>query len=256
MEQSPTEVSSTTKLYIGTPAYGCLLQNGYLASLISLRSACIDRGVEMLVDFLGNESLIPRARNLITEKFIQSDATHLLFIDADIAFHHDAVFSLLAADKDVICGVYPKKLYMWDKWEKNLNPREPAYQKCLDFNLNVKINEKPLEKELGRYVEVLDAATGFMLIKRDAILKMKEEYKESLLCKNDVQGYSIDEYVALFDCMIDPETRRYLSEDYAFCRRWQQIGGKIHADIGSVFGHEGNFTFDRSFALRNMKAEL
>lgn len=244
-----------TKLYIGTPAYGCLLNNGYLASLISLRSACVERGVEMLVDFLGNESLIPRARNLIVEKFMQSDATHLLFIDADVAFHQDAVFSLLAADKDVICGVYPKKLYIWDRWERDLNPQEPAYQKCLDFNLNIKIGEKPVEKEAGRYVEVLDAATGFMMIKRQVIEKMKEAYKDTLSCRNDVQGYSVDEYVALFDCMIDPETRRYLSEDYAFCRRWQQVGGKIHADIANVMGHEGTFTFDRSFALRNIKAE-
>jgi hypothetical protein len=243
-----------TKLYIGTPAYGCLLNNGYLASLISLRSACVERGVEMLVDFLGNESLIPRARNLIAEKFAQSDATHLLFIDADVAFHHDAVFSMLEADKDVICSVYPKKLYLWDKWERNLNPEEPAFQRCLDFNLNIKIGEKPVEREAGRYVEVLDAATGFLMIKREVILKMQDAFKDALGCKNDVQGYSVDEYVAIFDCMIDPETRRYLSEDYAFCRRWQQLGGKIYADIANVLGHEGTFTFDRSFALRNMKA--
>ena len=43
--------------------------------------------------------------------------------------------------------------------------------------------------------------------------------------------------------MIDPETKRYLSEDYAFCRRWQQIGGKIYADVQATLGHVGNLPF-------------
>ena len=52
-----------------------------------------------------------------------------------------------------------------------------------------------------------------------------------------------DDYHACFDCMIDPTTKRYLSEDYAFCRRWQQIGGKIYADLATTLGHVGNLPF-------------
>lgn len=63
------------------------------------------------------------------------------------------------------------------------------------------------------------------------------------MCVNDHQNKDLDEYCAIFDCMIDPDTRRYLSEDYAFCRRWQQMGGKIYADVTAILGHVGNLRF-------------
>ena len=92
------------------------------------------------------------------------------------------------------------------------------------------------------FAEVLDGPTGFMLIKRDVFTKMHEKYPE-LECVNDHQNRDLEKYVAVFDCMIDPESRRYLSEDYAFCRRWQQMGGKIYADVMTVLGHVGNIHF-------------
>jgi hypothetical protein len=86
-----------------------------------------------------------------------------------------------------------------------------------------------------------------MCIKREVLVRMYEHYKDTLMCVNDHQNKDLDTYCAIFDCMIDPETRRYLSEDYAFCRRWQQIGGKIHADVTTVLGHVGNLRFTGSF---------
>ena len=92
------------------------------------------------------------------------------------------------------------------------------------------------------FVEVLDGPTGFMMISRVALTKMHEHYPE-LNCKNDHQNRDFDEYCAVFDCMIDPDSKRYLSEDYAFCRRWQQMGGKIYADCNTTLGHVGNLPF-------------
>jgi hypothetical protein len=71
---------------------------------------------------------------------------------------------------------------------------------------------------------------------------MEEKYPE-LWCKNDHQNRDFDDYHACFDCMIDPGNKRYLSEDYAFCRRWQQMGGKIYADVQATMGHVGNLPF-------------
>jgi hypothetical protein len=92
------------------------------------------------------------------------------------------------------------------------------------------------------FVEVLDGPTGFLMIKREVIERMYAQYPE-LNCKNDHQNRDFDDYCAVFDCMIDPVTRRYLSEDYAFCRRWQQMGGKIYADVTTTLGHVGNLRF-------------
>jgi hypothetical protein len=47
----------------------------------------------------------------------------------------------------------------------------------------------------------------------------------------------------LFDCMVDPDSNRYLSEDYAFCRLWRDIGGKIFVDLDCKLGHLGQHMF-------------
>ena len=84
-----------------------------------------------------------------------------------------------------------------------------------------------------------------MCIKRSVIEKMYAHYTD-LMCKNDHQNRDLDDYCAIFDCMIDPDNRRYLSEDYAFCRRWQLMGGTIYADVTTVLGHVGNLRFSGS----------
>ena len=229
------------KLFVATPAFGCMMSTSFLTSLIMLRQECHKRGIGMRVEFKGNESLVTRARNLLTEKFYQSDSTHLLFIDADISFLPEAVMSMLAYDKDITTSIYAKKTYRWDDMKNPDRQSEPAIQRGLDFNLNITGSEAVQDK---RYVKVLDSATGFMLIKRNVIERMKSAYK-SLTCINDIQNIAIKDYVALFECMIDPETRRYLSEDFAFCRRWQLLGGEIWADIGNVLGHEGSMVFHK-----------
>ena len=98
----------------------------------------------------------------------------------------------------------------------------------------------------GGFVEVLDAATGFMMIKREAILKMIEEYPELKYTSDQMLNgklYESDNCYAFFDTMIDPVSNRYLSEDYAFCRLWQKIGGKIYADVASSLTHYGTYSF-------------
>ena len=97
------------KLFISTPCYDCMLTMQYTISILKLSKFLNEKGIEFVIDFNGNESLIPRARNNSLGKFMQTDFTHLFFIDADIQFEPDAVLDLLHADKDVVCCAYPKK---------------------------------------------------------------------------------------------------------------------------------------------------
>lgn len=242
-------------IYVATPCYGCLLNIGYLQSLLALQTACLQRGVSCFVDFIGNESLVQRARNILAARFLQSKAgsTHLVFIDADIAFDPATVFRLLDFDKDVVTAIYPKKNVDWNGVEAALdkglqNPRSSG----LDFNINIVGSRVEVE---GGFAKVLDSATGFMMIKRDALHSVAERYKDTLHCVNDIQGGGdnrVERYVAMFDCMIDPDSRRYLSEDYAFCRRWQQMGGEIWADVITPLCHIGNYLYDGDIRQRRV----
>jgi len=240
---APQPPQSKGKLYVATPCYGCQMSLAFLSSVLNLQAACAMRGYECAIDFLGNESLVERARNILVARFLKSDATHLLFVDADIGFRPESVFRLVESDKDVVTAVYPKKAMDWEQVKAKLaaGDKEPVHQMGLDFNINIANQRESVEA--GGFVRVLDSATGFMLIKRGVLERMSEHYRDELYCVNDIIGQPIKDYVALFACMIDDGSRRYLSEDYSFCRRWQKMGGEIWADLASPLAHIGTNIF-------------
>lgn len=232
---------------ICTPMYGGLCTSHYLTSLLSLYGEAARRGVQLLYFSVVNESLITRARARCVHEFLKTDCTHLLFIDADLGFNPRDVFALLDADRDVIGGIYPQKAILWNrvraaveagKVDDGTLRRAGAKMVC-----NFANDGRNIEVEDG-VAEVEDVGTGFMLIKR-RVLKMMRELLPDLHFTLHGGGADDGELSsALFDTMIEPGTGRYLSEDYAFCRRWQQLGGKVHAYLPAQFKHVGNYVYE------------
>lgn len=172
-----------------------------------------------------------------------------MFIDADIDFDAKAVVRLVRANRDIAVACYPKKVVMWDQAKFAIEKGDERDMAMLSSSLVINFGAQSRPVEDG-FIEILDGPTGFMMIKRSVFERMQEHYAEELDCVNDHQNRDFDTYCALFDCMIDPVTRRYLSEDYAFCRRWQQMDGKIYADINTTLGHVGNLPFQACLAER------
>lgn len=231
-----------TKLFLSTPCYGGLCLEAYVSSIIGLQMEMIKEGIQLYLDTTENESLVHRARNVSVGRFMQkSDADYFMFVDADVHFDPKAVTRLIKSGHDVAVACYPKKFIDWKAATKAVEKGDERNMAMLSASLVVNFGAKQLKVENG-FISILDGPTGFMLIKREVFEKMTEQYPE-LNCKNDHQNRDFDDYCALFDCMIDPVSKRYLSEDYAFCRRWQQMGGKIHADVQTTLGHVGNLPF-------------
>ncbi len=230
------------KLFLSTPCYGGLCLEKYMKSIVNLQMLLMREGVQLMLDTTENESLVHRARNVSIGRFMQkTDADYFMFIDADVEFDAQSVLRLLKSGHEVSVAVYPKKVVMWDQAREAVENGDERNMALLSSSLVANIGATKRSVVNG-FVEVLDGPTGFMMISREALTKMHEHYSE-LNCKNDHQNRDFDEYCAIFDCMIDPESKRYLSEDYAFCRRWQQMGGKIYADCNTTLGHVGNLPF-------------
>jgi hypothetical protein len=230
------------KLFLSTPCYGGLCLEKYMKSIVNLQMLLMREGVQLMLDTTENESLVHRARNVSIGRFMQkTDADFFMFIDADVEFDAHSVLRLLNSGHDVSVAVYPKKVVMWDQAREAVENGDDRNMALLSSSLVANIGATKRSVVNG-FVEVLDGPTGFMMISREALTKMHEHYPE-LNCKNDHQNRDFDEYCAVFDCMIDPDSKRYLSEDYAFCRRWQQMGGKIYADCNTTLGHVGNLPF-------------
>jgi hypothetical protein len=231
-----------TKLFVATPCYGGMVNVKYMESVINLTSMCNHFGIELNFYNIPFESLIPRARNMSVTRFMTSDYTHLMFIDADISFDARSVLKMLKEDKEIICGAYPKKVLDFEMIKKHgsdCQDIKELTQVAGKYAVNF-IPEK-IPSETG-VIECLDGATGFMIIRRDVIEKMIDRYPETEYM-NDINAYKIEgaKYYDLFQSKVIDG--RYLSEDYGFCRLWQKMGKTVHVDLTVKLTHIGNFPY-------------
>jgi len=252
-----SEENKNYYILLATPCYGGQMFRGYMQSVLNLQRLCDSKGIKIDVLTIGNESLITRARNFYVSLMLaKKEYTHLLFVDADISFNPLNVLRMLTSGKDVVAGSYPKKGINWEKIaaiaRENVVETEYIAAASYDYAVNI-ITENdqgtqrvPIQ---GGFMKVAYAATGFMMIKREVLEKMARNFS-NLKYVNDVGGYDVHEnkdyFYALFDCIIDPVSRRYLSEDYAFCKRWLGMNGEIWVDLSCNLSHAGSYDFNGS----------
>ena len=230
---------------IGTPCFGGVVTHGYTSSLLQFVLHAQNKGVGVAVNFIPSDALITRARSAIVAGVLDNPkATHLLFIDADITFTPEQIERLIAFDKDVTAAMYPVKSYDWANMPARAQAGEPlqraglvyAAEHCKGIHL----------KTEGGFATAEYAGTGCLLIKRHVLEQMIKAYPETKF--EAVHGFPVERPMtnnlyALFDCIIDPNTGHYLSEDYSFCRRWRQLGGDIWIDLESKLTHVGPHSF-------------
>jgi hypothetical protein len=244
------------KLFVATPMYGGSAHGMYVKSCLDLQAVCSQYGIEVRFSFIFNESLITRARNYLVDEFLRAEGfTHLLFIDADIHFDPRDVVALLALDKEVVGGPYPKKSIKWsavkDAVKKNPDIEAKDMEKVAgDFVFNPAPGTEKFS--VAEPIEVLEIGTGFMLVKREVFDKFKEAYPQLRYKPDHVGQANFDgsRYIhAYFDTVIDSKENggfgsdRYLSEDYMFCQWWRRIGGQVWLCPWMRTHHIGTYAF-------------
>lgn len=241
---TPDEYLKDKKIFFATPCYGGSCGEPFFRSMIELVGTLSKSNVPYVVSTLINESLVTRARNKLVREFLNTDATHLFFVDADIRFKTEDALRVIFRDKPVVTGTYPMKIFNVDnlvgkKFDSVADVRAAAAKYVTNFVF--KDDEARKNRELqvvDGLIEIHDAGTGFMCIKREVIERMIEAYPETEYIP---EGEDVPSY-ALFDTTID-EDKRYLSEDYTFCRRWQQMGEKIWLDPTVILDHFGSIVY-------------
>ena len=251
----PIEEMRKRKLFIATPLFGGKCEGTYTRSMMEITAKMCHYNIAMQPYFLFNESLITRARNYCTDEFLRSDCTHLLFIDSDIGFNSDDVLAMLAmqsddSEYDVMGAPYPKKTIAWEKVAKaaaagkaDENPFN-LEQYTSDFVFNPVKGTASFE--LGEPLEIREGGTGFMLIPREVFEKYKKAYPELAYRPDHARTENFDgtrDIHAYFDCVIDPESKRYLSEDYFFCRKAREAGMSVWMCPWMKLNHVGSYVF-------------
>jgi hypothetical protein len=246
------------KIFVATPMYGGQCAGMYAKSCVDLASLASKYDLDVRFYYIFNESLITRARNYLVDEFLRSGYTHLMFIDSDIGFDPNDVITLAAlaepgSNKDIVCGPYPKKCISWEKVkravDKGFGDRDPNnlenYIGDYVFNPAEGVNEIPIHEP----VEVLEGGTGFMMVQRDVFARFAEKYPEFSYLPDHVRTEHFDgsrEIHAYFDTVIDPKTKRYLSEDYMFCQWARNAGMKVWFCPWMKLSHMGSYVFSGS----------
>lgn len=219
-----------TGVLIATPCFRGEMTHPYYISLHGTMQELAAQGIASMHAVYSGESMVHVARNILVAQFMaKKELSHMIFIDADMQWQGKDVLRLLAWTQDpevaIVCAAYPKKTL-------------PVQFAC---------NLPKVERRHGPLAEILDAPTGFMVIRRDALAKLMAAHPEAKCHLQDATPPDEQPFeYALFDSCIDPETRRYLREDFTFTRRWQQLGGVCWVDPQIWLGHQGLHMFSGS----------
>ena len=213
----------TTRVHICMPCYGGMLTESTFMSYIKWANAARQLGLDWTMETMTNESLISRARNTLTAKFLHNkDSTHLMFVDADIGWEPWHLLVMLNRDVDVIGGLYPMKS-LPVKW-------------CVNGFEGAEEGPDGLQ-------EVSKTGTGFMLIKRGVFEKLNAHPATKPFMNDIGLPTELNPYMkTYFDTAV--RENRYYSEDWTFCENWRDLGGKVWIDKRVLLRHTGTYTFD------------
>ena len=250
---------SNFNVLVVTPCFGGTLFLNYVLSIINLQRESADAGLRTAFYFNAGDSLITRSRNDCVAYFLaNTQFTHLFWIDADIGFAPEQAFRLLLADRDIVAGVYPLKR---EDWPADGVPQGTTRQKFVELYQRYPVNSGrigaviELVIDSDGFMKVREAPTGFMCVKRRVLDQMVAAYPDLKYVHDWPEGSVPAHHVhyRFFDAAVDPDSGRYLSEDYAFCRLWEKLGGEIFIDATSQLSHKGSKLFygDYGASLRS-----
>ncbi len=250
-EDAPSKGISPHSIFLATPVHSeCSIH--YTQALLELQKLALQKKTKIKFQLM-KSSLITQGRNLCVSCFLESNYTHMLFIDSDIYFNPESIFKMIDKDKEIISIPYPLKTVMWDKAMELIKEDKIKTPNDLKKALNtypIKVKDyKNIEINKG-VMEVTHSPTGCMLIKRSVFDKLIKHYPEkAIVQKTVINGAYVDRphMWNFFDCIHDPETKTYLGEDFSFCKLWKDIGGKCHAYITDKIVHVGEHQYEGRF---------
>jgi len=223
------DILKQISLFIATPAHGGNFDDCYVHGLVDTIPRLLSAGIGFQYRTIPNESSIEKARNIITQEFIESGCTHMLFIDADMGWSGADVMRLLGHNKDVVAAVGVRKMEGPPTFCVNI----PTIKQCMETGL----------------LAVNEVGTGMMLISRKCIDKMMKAYPE-LRWRDRASGKVFPHLFQFNNQATGPKTEEFprgapeiWSEDYVFCQRWRALGEEVWVDQMIMLGHHGGKTF-------------
>jgi len=224
--------TTADNLLIAVPCFGGNLHYRTANTLLQLDRALGEKGINRTVRFIGNDALIPRCRNRFANiAAFDLDAagrkfSHVLFQDADIAFDAFHIFTMLEANKPIVCLPYAAKSINWrnvaEAAKRGIPPEAlPQFAGIPVFNTDRSF-------ATNQIVAVPHSGTGAMLIQTAVLRTMAEKMPERRykMCAGEIEASDTKRTEAFdfFKVGIYPGTLNYLPEDYYFEEDAKRLG--------------------------------
>lgn len=215
------------KVIISTPTRTGEAYAAYISSLTATIAAFERLGIQYDYWPLDGDSYVDRARNTICARFLQSDATDLIFIDSDEGWDVVGVLRLLMHQDEIVGGNYRIK-NAWEHW---------GAVPLVDGD------GTPLGKMLPNGNALIEARflpAGFMRIKKTALERFIAHYPDRYYFDNSADPQAPDQqYYAFFHCIYDFENHARYGEDTGFCKQWRDMGGQLWIEPNMEIAHYG-----------------
>jgi hypothetical protein len=249
----PIWMNQKTKptIFIATPVHNeCSIH--YTQSLLKFQQECMVRNIFVSFSLL-KSSLVTQGRNLSVSNFLQecnrTNYSHFLFIDSDIEFDFSTIMKMIDADKELIAAPYPLKAIDWAKVYHRVKKEgvmEPDVLSKQGYTWPIKLENRDRITVTEGVAEVTHAPTGCMLIKKQVFDKMIKAYPNLQINQPTIingQEKTTPYFYNFFDTYHEPETKRYYGEDFGFCKRWTEIGGKCYLYVSDYITHVGEYKY-------------
>jgi hypothetical protein len=232
------------RIFVGTPVHSDVSIH-YFKACLEFQKECFVRKIPIMFQVM-KSSLVTQGRQLCVASFLQSDCTHLLFIDSDISFSYKSIERLIAYDKEITLIPYPIKSMDSDKLKARIKSGSELDPKLLGNQYTLSIDDpKKINVEDG-FIEVERGPAGCMLIKRETFDKLIKEYPEFTIEQHTlIDGKLVKRphMYNFFDTYWNPNDKTYTGEDFYFCKLAKHAGIKMYALIDEYISHHGEFTY-------------
>jgi hypothetical protein len=232
-----------TKILLATPAYGDMFYTPYVSSVIRMQRQLARDKHELIFAAISYADIVESRNFLLTHWYDKTDASHLLFVDADMGFDAKLITDMIALKKPLVGVVAPKRQVDLNRLAGLAARGEKAERAIARSHafLVRPVARAGKQRIVNGFMEVEGCGAGIMLVERGLVKTMLETLPElndtgakntSPLAKN------LDRLIRAFDPVTVKGAR--LSEDYSFCHRWRvRCGGEIWANISHPITHVG-----------------
>jgi hypothetical protein len=231
-------------IFVATPVHSDVSIH-YFKACLEFQKECFVRKIPVMFQVM-KSSLVTQGRQLCVSGFMESNCTHMLFIDSDISFNFKMIERMINYDKEICLVPYPIKGTDHDKVRARILAGDTLSPHLLGNQYTMSVPDPANVKVTDGFIEVERGPAGCMLIKKEVIHKLIKEYPEFTINQHtliDGKLVTRNHMYNFFDTYWNKDDKTYTGEDFYFCKLCKHAGIKMYALVDEYISHHGEYSY-------------